>query len=94
MWDIKLLCVFQLYTNKCNMQHLNNGFDKFKMNDSTHVKMLIVQKMWKSSLNHSSKITKHWIAYVSIYYNKCKMQPMNNGLNTLKVNGLTHLPCW
>jgi hypothetical protein len=48
-------------------------FNKFKANDSIHIKMLIVQKMWKNSLNHSSKIIKHWIAYVLIYYNKCKM---------------------
>ncbi len=32
------------------MQQLNCGFNKFKMNDSTHVKMLVVQKMWKNSL--------------------------------------------
>ncbi len=35
------MCV-SIYTNKCNMQHLNNGFNIFKMNDPTHVKMLIV----------------------------------------------------
>jgi len=28
------------------MQLDNNGFNTFKMNDSTHVQMLIVQKMW------------------------------------------------
>jgi hypothetical protein len=49
------------------------------MDDSTHVKMLIVQKMWKKSLNHSSIIAKHWVACVSIYYNKCKMQLVSNG---------------
>jgi hypothetical protein len=52
------MCVL-IYTIKCNMQHLNNGFDKFKVNDSTHVKMVIVQEMWKSSLHHSSIIAKH-----------------------------------
>ncbi len=83
-----------IYINKCNMKHLNNGFNKFKVIDSIHVKMFIVQKMWKNSLNHWSKITKHWIAYLSIYYNKCKMQPMNNGFNILKVDGSTHVPCW
>ncbi len=37
-------CVcFNIYTNKFNMQHLNNGFNKFKVDGSTHVKMLIVQ---------------------------------------------------
>ncbi len=29
------MCIL-ISTNKCNMQHLNNGFDKFKMIDSTH----------------------------------------------------------
>jgi hypothetical protein len=45
--------------DKCNMQHLNNGFNKFKMDDLTHVKMLIVQKMWKNSLNHQNIFAKH-----------------------------------
>ncbi len=35
---------FNIYINKCNM---NNGFNKLKVDDLTHVKMLIVQKMWK-----------------------------------------------
>jgi len=30
------------------MQDLNNGFNKFKLDDSTYVKMLIVQKNVKS----------------------------------------------
>jgi hypothetical protein len=34
-----------IYINKCNMQHLNNGFNKFKVDDSIHVKMLIIQEM-------------------------------------------------
>jgi hypothetical protein len=68
---------------------LNNGFNKF--NDSTHVKMLIVQKMWKNSLNHSNLIAKHWIACFSINFNKCKMQLMNNDFSILKVNGLIHV---
>jgi hypothetical protein len=71
------------------MQHLNNGFNKFNVYDSTHVKMLIVQKIWKKSLNHSNLITKHWVACVSIYFNKCKMQL--NGFNILKVNVLSHI---
>ncbi len=29
------------------MQHLNNSFNKFKMNDSTFVKMLIIQRNMK-----------------------------------------------
>jgi hypothetical protein len=32
------------------MQLMNNEFNTFKMNDSTHVQMLIVQKIWKNSL--------------------------------------------
>jgi hypothetical protein len=78
MWNIKLLCVFQyiLISIICNIWIMVN---KFKMDDSIHVKMLIVQKMWKNSLNHSSIIAKHWVACVSIYYNKCKMQLMSNG---------------
>jgi hypothetical protein len=62
-----------IYINKCNMQHLNNGFNKFKVDDSIHVKMLIIQEMWKNSRNHSNIVTKHWVACVSIYSNKCKM---------------------
>jgi hypothetical protein len=64
------MCV-SIYISKCNMQHLNNGFNKVKMDDSIHVKMLIVQLMWKISLNHSSLVTKYWIAFKYIYYNKC-----------------------
>ncbi len=71
--------------------HLNNGFNEFKMDDSTHVKMLIVQKIWNNSLNHSNIITKHWATCVSIYSNKCKMQLVNNDFNILNVNGLTHV---
>jgi hypothetical protein len=40
----------------------------------THVYTLIVQEMWKNSLNHSSIIAKQCqIAHASIYFNKCKM---------------------
>jgi hypothetical protein len=46
------MCV-SIHINKYNMQNLNNGFNKFKMDDSTHVFMLIVQEMWENSLNHS-----------------------------------------
>jgi len=41
------------------MQCLNSDFNKLKVDDSTHVKMLIVQEMWKDSLNYSSIITKY-----------------------------------
>jgi len=53
--------------------------------------MLIVQETWKNSLNHSSIITKQYVACVSIYFNKCKMQPMNNNFKILKVNGSIHI---
>jgi hypothetical protein len=57
------------------------------MDDSTHVKMLIVQRNMK-------KITKPFKCKIFscmclVYYNKCKMQFMNNGFNILKVNGST-----
>jgi len=55
------------------MQHLNNYFNKLKVDDSIHVKMLIVQEMWKNSINHSTIIVKYLVAYVLVYYNKCKM---------------------
>jgi hypothetical protein len=45
------MCI-SIDTNKYNMQHLNNGFSKFKVDDLIHVKMLIVQEMWKNLLNH------------------------------------------
>jgi hypothetical protein len=32
------------------MQLMNNGFNTFKVNDSIHVQMLIVQEMQKNSL--------------------------------------------
>jgi len=63
------------------MQCFNNGFNKFKMDDLTHVNMLMIQEMWKNSLNCSSIIIKYWITYFSIYYNKCKMQFVSNGFN-------------
>jgi len=63
------MCV-SIYINKCNMQCLNNGFNKFKVDDLTHVKMLIVQKIWKHQLNYSSIIVKYWFACVLVYYNK------------------------
>jgi hypothetical protein len=38
------MCV-SIYINKCNMQSLNNDFNKFKVHDSTHVNMLTIQEM-------------------------------------------------
>ncbi len=31
--------------NECKMQFMNNGFNTFKMNDSTYVQMLIIQEL-------------------------------------------------
>jgi hypothetical protein len=88
------MCV-SIYIIKCNIQHLNNSFNKFKVNDSTHVEMLIIQKIWKKLLHHQNIITKHWVACVSIYFNKCKMQLVSNNFNILNVNGLnTHVDNW
>ncbi len=81
--------VCSIYIGKCNMQCLNSGFNKLKVNDSIHVKILIVQKMWKFSLNHSSIITKYWVVCVLVYYDKCKIQFVSNGFNILKMNGST-----
>ncbi len=69
------------------MQHLNSGFNKFKVDDLIHIKMLIIQEMWKHSLNHSNIITKYWVTCVLVYYNKWKMQFVSNDFNILKVNG-------
>jgi hypothetical protein len=77
------MCVL-IYNNKCNMQCLNNCFSKLKVNDLIHVKMLIVQKMWKISLSDSSIITKYWVTCVLVYYNKSKMKFVTNGFNIWK----------
>jgi len=42
---------------KCNSRVMN--LTTFKMNDLTHVKMLIVQEMSKNSLTHSNINVKH-----------------------------------
>jgi hypothetical protein len=36
---------YNKFYGECKMQLISNGFNTFKMNDSTHVQMLIVQKM-------------------------------------------------
>jgi hypothetical protein len=78
------MCV-SIYTNKCNMQHLNNGFNKFKTDDSSHVNMLIVQEMCSNSLKHPNIIAKHWVTYGLVHFSKCKMQLVSNGFNILNV---------
>jgi hypothetical protein len=71
------------------MQHLNmnSDFNKLKVNNSTHVKMLIIQEMCFFLLNHSSVIVKYWVACVFVCHNKCKMQFVSNHFNILKMNG-------
>ncbi len=61
---------------------MNKGF---KVDDSTHVKMLIVQEMWKisKSFKYNCKILS---CMCLIYYNKWKF--VSNGFNILKLNGL------
>jgi hypothetical protein len=56
------------------MQHVNNRRNAFKVNDSIHVQMLIIEKMWKNSLIHSN-INLHFeiIICVLINYGKYKM---------------------
>jgi hypothetical protein len=78
-----------IYTNMCNRQCLNYGFNKFKVDDLTHVKMNSSKNVKKNSLNHSSIIAKYWMAYVLIYYNKCKRQLVSNDFIILKVNDST-----
>jgi len=73
---------------KCNSWIVN--FIIFKVSDSTHVKILVVQEMWKHSLKHSSIIAKYWVACV-IVYNKCKMQFVSNDFNILKLNSSTSI---
>jgi hypothetical protein len=42
---------------KCNLQIVD--LTTLKVNDSTHVQMLLVKEMWKNSLTHSSINMKH-----------------------------------
>jgi len=56
-----------------------------------HTYMLIVLKTWKNSINHFNIIAKHWVACVSIYCNRCKLQLVSNNFNTLKINGSIHV---
>jgi hypothetical protein len=66
---------------KCNSWIVD--LTTFKVNDSTHVQMLIIQKMWKKSLTHSSINMKHYVVMcIFIYTSKWNMQHLNNGFNT------------
>jgi len=42
------------------MQLDNNGFTTFKMNDLTHVQMLIIQKMWNLIISYCMCFIKLW----------------------------------
>ncbi len=64
----------------------------FKVNDSTHVQMLIVQEMQKNSLTHSNiNVKPKVIKCVSIYISKCNMQCLNNGFNKFKMDDSIHV---
>jgi hypothetical protein len=88
-----VMCV-SIYTNKCNMQCLNNGFNKFKVDDLIQVNMFIIQKMWKFSFNHSSIIVKYWVTWVLGYYNNCNMQFVSNCFNIKKWIIQLMYKCW
>jgi len=62
MWNIGLLCMSKyilvgvigniwimvsIYFNKCKIQLMNNDFNILKVNDSTYVHLLIIEKIWK-----------------------------------------------
>jgi hypothetical protein len=36
------------------MQHVSNGFNAFKVNNSIREQMLIIEEVWKNSHNHSN----------------------------------------
>ncbi len=64
----------------------------FKMNDSIHVQMLIIQDTQKNSLTHSSINVRHEVIMcVSIYISKCNMQRLNSGFNKFKMDDWTHV---
>jgi hypothetical protein len=64
----------------------------FKLNDSIHMQMSLVQEMWKKSLNHSNINVRHYVLMcVSIYIYKCNMQCLNFFFNKLKINDPTHI---
>jgi hypothetical protein len=48
MWALVLNFDTSISKNcgECKMQCMSNGFNISKMNDSTHMQMLIIQKMW------------------------------------------------
>jgi hypothetical protein len=72
------------------MQFVSNDFNILKVNGS----ILIIEEMWEKSLiNFNIKLGFQIITRVLTNYGKCKMRLLNNGLNILKVDGSTHVPC-
>jgi hypothetical protein len=72
-----------IYITKCNIQRLNNVFNKLKVDYSTH-KNVDNSRNVKKSLNHSNINAKYWVACVLVYYNK-----FMSIFNILKMNGST-----
>jgi hypothetical protein len=72
------------------MQHLNNGFNKFKMwfDPYIHVDSSRDVKNFTKPFKYNCK---HQVTCVSICTNKCKMQLVSNNFNILKLNGLVHV---
>jgi hypothetical protein len=72
------------------MQFVNNGFNILKVNGS----IMIIEEIKKKSLIHSNiNVGFEIVTCVLINYGKCKMQPLSNGFNMLKVDSSTHVPC-
>jgi hypothetical protein len=69
---------------------MSNRFNASKVNNSTHVQMLIVQNMQKNALTHFNVNKIHQVVvHVSIHNNKCNMQHLSNGFNRFKVDDST-----
>jgi hypothetical protein len=75
------------------MQCLNNGFNKFKVDDLTYVKFKNVDssKNVKKIIKPFKYNYKILNCMCLIYYNMCKMQLVSNGFNILKINGSTFM---
>ncbi len=69
---------------------MNNYFNILKVNGST----MIIEEMWKKSLIRSNiNVRFEIVTCVLINFAKCKMQPLSNGFNMLKVDSSTHVQC-
>jgi hypothetical protein len=57
--------------------------------------MLIIENIWKKSLNHFNiNVGPKIVTCVLINYGKYKIQFMSIGFNMLKVDGSTHVHDW